>query len=106
MGIRPQQPRSILQGNVILNHLLLVFEPSKADVLINFSKALSNPNVWLRYLPGQDIIIEPAKSHAIIGSLIAKGSCVKQCFEKIRALRKENLRTLDHVLLTCQNTRL
>lgn len=99
MGIRPKQP--VLNDCYVLSYSMVVFESGRADNLVNFEKALANQNVSLRYLPGQDIVIEPAKDYAIIGFITIKGKNFNECVEKVKKVKQEIIKLQELVPLTC-----
>lgn len=98
-GIRPLKPT--LSGNYVLTYSMVVFEVGKADSIILFEKALAHPDVTLYYRPGQDIIIEPDKDFAVLGTITVIGKDFPDAFEKIKALRPEILRIPEMVPLIC-----
>ncbi len=99
LGIRPKRPK--LNGTFAINYFLLVFESGKADNLLRFDVAARNPDVVLRYVRGQDIVIEPAKDYAIVGSVTVSGRTFDECLEKVKAIRTELLKMPELVPLAC-----
>lgn len=95
LQIKPDPPR--LNGSYVLCHTMVVFESGKSTNLIRFDKALANSCVTLRYLYGQDIIIEPTLNHTIIGTITVQGTNFNACMVKIKEIRKEILKLPDLV---------
>ena len=98
-GIEPQTPEP--NGSYVLTYSMAVFDSGKADQLIDFDKALSNPDIVLYYRQGQDIVIEPDKDFAALGTITVTEENFEKCIEKIKEIRTEILKLPELVPLTC-----
>ena len=98
LGIKPEKPQ--LLGNYVLSCSLHVFESGKADSLFHFYKALKNPDVVLRYLPRQEIVIEPAKNFAVVGLITVAGKDFQDCLDKIKEVKTTVLKLPELIPLT------
>ena len=98
-GVEPTKPT--LNGNYVLTYSMVVFDSGKADALVYYDKALAHPDITLYYKPGQDIIIEPDKDFAVLGTITIQGKDFDDCFERVKALRPEILKIPELVPIVC-----
>ena len=95
-GIRPKTPEP--SGRSALIHLMTIVHQGKADALVNFSAASTDPSVVLRYTTKDDIVFEPATSSAKIGSIAVGGESFEGCLKKIKVIRKKILKIPEFLL--------
>lgn len=97
-GIRPKAPTP--SEKYVLSYYMMVFESGRADNLIYFDRALKHADVSLRYLPHQDIVLEPAKDYTIIGYITVAGTRFSDCLDKVKTIRSHILKLPELVPLT------
>lgn len=95
MGTVPREPS--LNGKYSVSYCMVVGKAGKANELINFEKVSKSNGVLLRYLPGQDVIIEAAKDFAVIGFITVTGHDFPDCMHQISEIRGNILKLPDIV---------